>query len=41
MITEGKTKTLTKLTTEQAGAIWQAAEPPYKHLINISTKNNI
>ena len=41
MITEGKTKTLTKLSTEQAGAIWQAEEPPYAHLINIETKNRL
>ena len=41
MITEGKTKTLTTLSTEQAGTIWQAKEPPYAHLINIETKNRL
>ena len=41
MTIEGKTKTLTKLSKEQAGAIWQAKEPPYAHLVNIETKNRL
>ena len=41
MIVEGKTKTITRLSQEEAGKRWNASEAPYKHLVNIKTKNRL
>lgn len=38
---EGKTKTLTKLTSQDIYKIWGAKNPPYEHLVNIETKNRL
>ena len=41
VIVEGKTKTITRLTEQEAAKNWNASEAPYKHLVNIKTKNRL